>query len=366
MTHILRAALTGVALLLLAAAAPAQSAWGVAVLPSGTIYFSDIDRDQVWRIEPGGKPSVVLTHTHCHSLVSGYDGSVYGEAVGLGRGSDTLGVWQMTPGGRLQYLQAPTPRPSPSIWIVHDRAGNGYAWQRESERVSQILKRTPEGGVSVLAGGAWGNANGRGSAARFAQVGGMAVTASGTLYVTDSGNLRRIQPDGTVESLARNIVGIGPGGLPGDFGLFNHSQGVVVDPQENVYVVDRYRLRVIRWDAARGASVVYNSPGYGRWLASQGLTWFPTGVAVAADGQLYVMETFPLPRFGIDLLGAPRILKLRPDGSAQRIATAANRSLRAAFAVGFLAIVLLLVWWRTRKRALRLPRNAQIRMGMIT
>ena len=47
----------------------------------GALYFCDIQRDKVWLWEPRGL-RLLFDHNHCHTLVLGYDGRVYGENVG--------------------------------------------------------------------------------------------------------------------------------------------------------------------------------------------------------------------------------------------------------------------------------------------
>jgi sugar lactone lactonase YvrE len=48
----------------------------------GTLYFCDIQRDRVWRYTPDNRLQLLMDHNHCHTLVLGYDGNVYGENVG--------------------------------------------------------------------------------------------------------------------------------------------------------------------------------------------------------------------------------------------------------------------------------------------
>jgi hypothetical protein len=114
----------------------------------------------------------------------------------------------------------------------------------------------------VLAGDSWGLRDGTGGVAQFTAVGGIAATVDGVLFVTDGGHLRRIAPDGTVNTVARDIVSSRTGGLPGDFGLFNRSVGLAVSGDERVFIVDAYNLRVVRWDAAAGAVTVWSTSSW--------------------------------------------------------------------------------------------------------
>jgi len=316
---------------LFCATALGQSSWGLAVAGDGTIVFCDIERDRVWRFVPGKRREVLLEKTHCHNLAGGYDGRVYFEDVGgESRGDPLLSVVELAPDGTLRTLTGPAENPDPSIWIVRDAAGNGYAWQAESGKFSRILRRSPAGEVEIHAGSEWGHTNGPRDAAQFGQLGGMAVTPGGVLYVSDSGHLRRVLPSGEVETLARNVVGTGPGGLPGDRGLFNHSMGVAVfgaEGTETVYVVDRYRRNIVAWSTTRGPLVIFRSRGLANAISGGGWGWFPTGVAATHDG-IYVMESWPLPSALAGLVGSPRIFKLEANGHTVEVVRVASLPLR--------------------------------------
>lgn len=97
---------------------------------------------------------------------------------------------------------------------------------------------TPDGTVSTLAGGgpnAYGFANGLGTLARFSNPNGVAVDASGNVYVADTFNyaVRVIGPNGAVSTLAgTNISGFLDG--VGTSARFNRPSGLAVDVGGNV------------------------------------------------------------------------------------------------------------------------------------
>lgn len=325
------------------ASANAQSGWGAAV-SGDALYFTDLLRGRVWRMERDGTRTAVMQGIHCHNLAPGYDGVIYGEAVGEGSGGGggTVSVWRIGRDGVVSHPLPATSAPNPSVWITYDAAGNGYAWRGEAGRVSEILKRTPDGNVFVLAGGAWGSEDGRGGDARFGQVGGLGVTRDGTVYVLDAGNLRRVRADGTTETLARGVADARTGGLPGGaFGLFNHSVGVAVTADETVYVVDHYGLKIVRWREGEGARTVVDSSNWISRMTDGSWGWAPTGVAIAGD-EIYVVETLPLPGLVNDLVGTPRVRKIRANGEIEYVATVNDWRVRASAGVilaGFLALV---------------------------
>ncbi|MGH9779054.1 MAG: hypothetical protein ACRD5I_11645 [Candidatus Acidiferrales bacterium] len=359
MTRVVRAAfLLALAMAASAGSARAQAGWGLGAV-NGEVYFTDLTRGRVVKLDPAGRLHVLIEDIHCHNLAPGYDGRIYGEAVGANRGGagDAVAVWSLTASGERTWAMPPTAQPGAGVWIARDAEGNAYAWQGEEGRTSRIVKRSPAGGVTVLAGGAWGHADGRSAEAQFGFVGGLAVTRAGVVYVADSGHLRRIGADGAVETLARDAVSLRTGGLPGRADLFNHSMGVAVSDDETVYVADHYNLRVVRWDRGRGAAVIWSGADWLSQLTDGGIGWYPGGVA--ADGaDVYLLEVLRVPGLVADVVGSPRIRRYSPDGSSLVVAVVASTPLRlgvaAAFAAAIVGLVLLL-----RRRGYR-------RMGMTT
>lgn len=329
----------------LAAPMQAQSGWGLAPDGRGGFVFCDLSRDEVWHLDAERHLVRLATQTHCHNLVPGYDGNVYGEDIGgESRAGGELSIWQLSPQGERSFVLAPTTEPDPSVWLVHDAAGNRYAsnGNPHTQGVSQILKRTPEGQVSVLAGSTWGFQDGRGADARFGTIGGMAATRDGTLYVVDDGNLRRVAPDGTVATLARNIVTRNVGGLPFRGGLWNHSMGVAVAATGDVYIVDYSRQRIVRYRADGQVATFFQSSGLANTLTRGGWGWRPVGIAILGD-DIFILEDWPLPRFASDLIAVPRLTRLRPDGHREKIAGVAGTPARTV-AIALLAATGALAW----------------------
>jgi hypothetical protein len=67
----------------------------------------------------------------------------------------------------------------------------------------RVRKVTPDGNVTILAGGTQGFVDGRGAAAAFGDLAGIAVDSHDNVYVSDSENfaIRENAPDGTVQTL---------------------------------------------------------------------------------------------------------------------------------------------------------------------
>jgi streptogramin lyase len=105
---------------------------------------------------------------------------------------------------------------------------------------SNILQITGGNTVNVFAGsGQIGNANGQGAAASFYFPNNVAVDAANNVYVSDGVNdlIRKITPDGTVSTLAGSGAA-GAADSTGTAATFNGPAGLAVDATGNVFVAD--------------------------------------------------------------------------------------------------------------------------------
>lgn len=161
----------------------------------------------------------------------------------------------------------------------------------DSHRLRQI---SPDGAVSTLAGGRRGMADGHGTAAAFDTPSGLAVDSRGTIYLADTGNntIRRITPDGRVSTLAGDgTAGYRDGSAAA--ARFNGPIGVAVDATGRVIVADTYNDRVRAIDAAGTVSTIAGGPGPGLIDGPAADARFQTPCGVAADGagRIYVADT---------------------------------------------------------------------------
>ncbi|HZI10076.1 MAG TPA: carboxypeptidase regulatory-like domain-containing protein, partial [Myxococcus sp.] len=170
---------------------------------------------------------------------------------------------------------------------------------------------------------------------------GLAVAADGTFYVMRSVNptVIKVRPDGTRENLSvggylidgvlgadgwlyaadyngRRVVRVGPAGQVETYvtgGLINRPSGLELDADGNLLVANQDGYNILKVAAADRAVSVF----------ADGLAYAPRRMARAADGGLYVVAQQPY---------SEGILRVRPDGSAERIIEAS--SLRGVAAVG--------------------------------
>ncbi|HTR55663.1 MAG TPA: fibronectin type III domain-containing protein [Kofleriaceae bacterium] len=157
--------------------------------------------------------------------------------------------------------------------VAVDAAGNVYVADTHNHLLRKV---TPEGEVSTFAGtGDAGNANGASTAASFQFPEGIAVDASGNVYVADTGNnlIRKVTPAGDVSTLA----GTGAAGSAdgaGSAASFNQPYGVAVDAAGNLFVGDSGNGLIRKVTPAGEVSTV--------------VAIAANGVAVDTAGNLYV------------------------------------------------------------------------------
>jgi streptogramin lyase len=184
--------------------------YGVTVDALGNVYVADTSNNAIRKITPAG---VVTT---------------------------LAGLAGVTTGGFVNGTGSAARFSSPS-GVAVDALGNVYVADKGNNAIRKI---TAIGVVTTLAGAgpfAKGFVNGTGSAARFDYPSGVAVDASGNVFVADTDNnvIRKITVTGEVSSIAGNINGSsGSANGVGNAASFNRPNGIAIDNSGNVYVAD--------------------------------------------------------------------------------------------------------------------------------
>ncbi len=182
--------------------------------------------------------------------------------------------------------------------VAVDRQGNTYVCDTQNHRVRKIA---PNGTVTAFAGsGALGSSGdgGLATAAAMNEPLGIAVDAAGNVYIADSQNnrVRIVTPDGRINTFAGN----GEDSFGGDDGpakdaALNYPTGVAVDATGNVFIADFGNNRVRRVNAsdskittiAGNGSVGFTPDGA---MAKEALLNAPAGVAVDGAGNVYFTD----------------------------------------------------------------------------
>lgn len=181
--------------------------------------------------------------------------------------------------------------------------------------------------ITTIAGGDESGFSGDGgpaTAARFGHLAGLAAGADGSVYVADgaffssdeNGNrrVRRITPDGVITTFAGGGSALGDGG-PAALARLAHPADVAVGPDGSVYIADAgmpdrsdpaaHRIRRVLPDGTIVTVAGTGEAGYSGdgGPATEARLNSPMGIAVGADGSLYIS----------DWLNS-RIRRVGPDG----------------------------------------------------
>lgn len=178
-------------------------------------------------------------------------------------------------------------------------AANGtiYVADQVNNRVRKI---SGSGIITTVAGTGEYGYTGDGGPATSAQLAyptGLALTASGDLLVTDSGNnrIRKIGINGLISTVVGNgMYGFGGDGDPATSASLRSPTGVVVDASGSIYVADTFNSRIRRIDAGGTISTVAgngvsSSSGDGGQATSAALL-APQFLTFDAAGRLYITQ----------------------------------------------------------------------------
>jgi sugar lactone lactonase YvrE len=179
--------------------------------------------------------------------------------------------------------------------LTMDAAGNLYVTDTHNNLIRKI---TTTGVVTTVAGtvGVSGSADGVGVAATFNFPQGIAADANGNLYVADTYNdtVRRIAADGTVSTLAGGPGVIGAVDGTGASARFNEPTGIAVTPSGDVLLSDshNYTVRLIGTDGTVSTFAgTAGVPGSANGAGAQAQFGYPTGMVVDAGGTAYVIDS---------------------------------------------------------------------------
>ena len=148
-----------------------------------------------------------------------------------------------------------------------------------------------------------------GPAARFNAPDGIAVHVNGDLYVVDAGNatIRKISAEGEVSTLAGSPGVLGSADGQGAAAQFRNPRGIAVDADGNLYVADTGNHTIRRITPAGMVSTLAGAagmPGLADGGGMQARFNQPSGVAVDAARNVYVADT-----------GNFLIRRIAPDGT---------------------------------------------------
>jgi sugar lactone lactonase YvrE len=178
--------------------------------------------------------------------------------------------------------------------VALDAAGNIFIADRYNNRIRKVDIR---GVITTVAGGGSGGDGGAATNASLNSPYGVALDASGNLYIADEGNNRIRKVDGTGK--ITTVAGTNSGGYSGDGGAaacakLNIPFGVALDFVGNLYIADTGNNRIRKVDTNGVITTVAgtNKSGFSGdgGTATNAMLYSPAGVAVDSSGNLYIAD----------------------------------------------------------------------------
>lgn len=185
--------------------------------------------------------------------------------------------------------------------VAFDGGGNLYIADTGNNRIRRVDAVT--GIMTTVVGNGQQGYAGDGGAAANAQLNlpaGIAVDATGNLFIADTGNsaVRKVNAQ---TGVITTVAGNGTAGYQGDLGLataaeLNHPSAISLDNAGNMFIADSANNRVRRVDAVTGIISRYAGTGLTTYngdgmLATSAALNNPQGLAVDAAGDLYLTDT---------------------------------------------------------------------------
>ena len=291
---------------------------GIAVDSAGTLYVADTVNGVIRKITSAGSVMTFAGAAPSPGFADGTGGaarfsSPHGIAVDTGgtvyaadSGNNT--IRKITPAGVVTTFAGTASEPgfadgtgaaarfTAPDGIAVDATGTVYVTDSYDAIVRKI---TPGGAVTTLAGTprTWGAADGAGAAAQFGGPAGVAVDSAGTIYVADGGNntIRKITREGFVTTLAGLARMRGSDDGIAAAARFNYPQGVAVDNDGAVSVADSYNCTIRRLTQAGAVTTLAGAASFcGSEDGAVAAARFnhPIGLAFDTAGNLYVSDFF--------------------------------------------------------------------------
>ena len=213
-------------------------------------------------------------------------GYVITTIAGTGDEGDEDGDGDIGDGGAAVEAQLDGPR-----GVAVDEDGRVYVADTGANRIRQI---DLEGMITTIAGGEDGGDEAP-MMARLSVPRGLAVDADGVLYVADTGNnqIHRLDDEGM--TAVAGVAGLGDGG-PATHARLLDPNGVAIDADGTVYITDTGNRRVRKVDAE---GVITTFAGTGEQgdggdggPATSAQFYYPGGIAIDSAGNVYITDLY--------------------------------------------------------------------------
>lgn len=190
--------------------------------------------------------------------------------------------------------------------VAVDGASNVYVADMDHYVIDKISPQGTNWVVTTIAGqsGVYGTNDGTGTNALFLLPAGVALDKATNLYVADQGNMtiRKMTPSGsnwTVSTIAGQPGAPGTNNGTGSAAQFHNPLALAVDSATNIFVADEFNNSIrevspagTNWTVTTIAGALSTNGGYQDGSGSQAQFYAPSGVAVDANGRVFVSDSF--------------------------------------------------------------------------
>ncbi|MGH2719651.1 MAG: NHL repeat-containing protein, partial [Actinomycetota bacterium] len=303
----------------------AQLSWprALAVGPDGSLYIADGGNDVIRKVAPDGTISTIAGGGYSYAdgvsataaaldpraMAVDAEGNLYVASISIRKVDAKTGNISTVAGGpgiagyTLGYTGDGGPAVNALLNIPEGLAlapdGTLYIADWHNDRVRML---TPDGTIETVAGNGTidDQPDGQTSLNTRLNVNDVAVDAAGNRYLVDP-TYHRIRKVGATTGIVTTVAGNGAAGYSGDNGPATAASlggpfTIAVDPAGDIYIADVDNQRVRRVDAATGLITTVAGDGTGGYSgdggpATSAALLYPSGVALDASGNLYIMDS---------------------------------------------------------------------------
>jgi trimeric autotransporter adhesin len=303
----------------------------VAVDVAGNLFISDYENNRIRKVTPVGIISTVAGNGSCGRKGDGGPAAAAQLCSPIGIAADVSGNLFIADSGSSRILKvapdniihiavsgggvpAASTHLSTPTSVVVDALGDLYIADCRNNRVRRV---TPDGAISTVAGNGTSGFSGDNGPASMAIIDtpiGVAVDADGNLFLTDNNRIRKVTPNGIINTVAGNgTSGFSGDGKPAITAELNEPASIAVDAAGNLIIADtsNNRIRKVTPNGIINTIAGNGMPGFsgdgGLAILAQLAT--PQAVAVDALGNLYIADS-----------RNNRIRKVTPDGIIHTVA----------------------------------------------
>jgi sugar lactone lactonase YvrE len=240
--------------------------FGVAVSRGGDLYIADGENHRIRRIDINGQVS-----TFAGTGKAGFAGD----------------------GGPARLAQIDYPQD-----VALDEQGDVYIADGDNNRVREV---TPDGVIHTVAGTGITASNGdggRATASALNSPAGLAIDPRGRLFISEGTTVRMVDETGVIHRYAGALdrKGTAVDGQLAVNALLQYPQGLAVDASGNLYIADAENNRIWRVDATSGKIGAVAGTGQRGYAGDGGSAVaaklnFPTAVAIDPASNLYIADT---------------------------------------------------------------------------